>query len=216
MLMVTNIRLEKRDGRGLDWGLAAGVDSRRILRASFFVIIFWLLSAGSPKAVPMSEESVEYPVKLAFLYNFTKFIEWPPESYSAPGGPMVICIVGDDPFNPGLEAELRTRTAGSHPVEIRASRPNDSLNICHIVFVPATDESQATRVLRRLKGSSTLTVGETEEFTKLGGIIDFTVEEHKVHFELNPLAAERARLKISSKLLALAKIVHDGVPPAGE
>jgi hypothetical protein len=216
MLIMANIRSQKHDGRGRGWSLATEVDPRRIVRASFFIILFWLLSAGSPKAVPVSQENVEYPVKLAFLYNFTKFIEWPPESYSAPGAPMVICIVGDDPFDPGLEAELRARTAGSHSVQIRTLKPNDTLSVCHIAFVPATEESQATRVLRGLKGSSTLTVGETEEFTRLGGIIDLTVEEHKVHFELNPLAAERARLKISSKLLALAKIVHDGAPPAGE
>jgi hypothetical protein len=207
--MMKNIRPPQHDGRRLGCGLAAGVDSRRIGRASFFMILFWLLSAGSPKAVPVSAENVEYPVKLAFLYNFTKFIEWPPESYSVPEAPMVICILGDDPFNPGLEAELRTRMVGSHPVEIRTLRANDSLGVCQIAFVPATDENQATRILRGLKGSSTLTVGETEEFTRLGGIIDLTVEEHKVHFELNLLAAKRARLTISSKLLALAKIVHD-------
>jgi hypothetical protein len=127
---MANIRSQKHDGRGRGWSLATEVDPRRIVRASFFIILFWLLSAGSPKAVPVSEENVEYPVKLAFLYNFTKFIEWPPESYSAPGAPMVICIVGDDPFDPGLEAELRARTAGSHSVQIRTLKPNDTLSVC--------------------------------------------------------------------------------------
>ncbi|MGC1684329.1 MAG: YfiR family protein [Candidatus Acidiferrales bacterium] len=164
----------------------------------------------------MNEETVEYPVKLAFLYNFTKFVEWPPDSYSTPIAPLVICIVGHDPFGQDLEGELRTRTAGSHPIEIRTLRPSDILSACHVVFVPVTAEDQAPRIVKILKGSSTLTVGETEGFAVLGGIINFTTEGNKLHFEVNLLAAERAGLKISAKMLALAKIVHDEVRSTGD
>jgi hypothetical protein len=157
----------------------------------------------------MGEKTVEYPVKLAFLYNFTKFVEWPAQSYRGPGAPLVICIVGDDPFGPDIEGELRTRTVGSHPIEVRTLRPSDIMNVCHMVFVPATAEGQATRILRGLKGSSTLTVGETEGFAVLGGIINLTADGNTLHFEVNLLAAERAGLKISAKMLALAKIIHD-------
>jgi len=156
----------------------------------------------------MNEETVEYPVKLAFLYNFTKFVEWPPDSYRSPSAPLVICIVGTDPFSPDIEAELRTRTVGSHPIEVRTLRPSDILNVCHMVFVPATAEDQATRIVRGLNGSNTLTVGETKGFAVLGGIINLTSEGNRLHFEINLLAAERASLKISANMLALAKIVH--------
>jgi hypothetical protein len=122
----------------------------------------------------------------------------------------VICIVGKDPFSPDIEGELRTRTAGSHPIEVKTLRPSDVLNVCHMVFVPATAEDQATRIVRGLKGSSTLTVGETEGFAAMGGIINLTTEGSKLHVEVNLLAAERANLKISANMLVLAKIVHDG------
>ncbi len=161
-------------------------------------------------------ETVEYPVKLAFLYNFTKFVEWPSDSFRNPDAPLVICIVGNDPFNPSIEGELRSRTVGSHPIEVRTLRTSDILSVCHMVFVPVTAEDQATKVVRGLKGSSTLTVGETEGFAVLGGIINLTVEENKLHFEVNLLAAERAGLKISAKMLALAKIVQDENRSAGD
>lgn len=164
----------------------------------------------------MNEQTVEYPVKLAFLYNFTKFVEWPPDSYHSPNAPLVICIVGKDPFSPDIEGELRTRTVGSHPIEVRTLRPSDILNACHMVFVPATAEDQASRIVRGLKGSSTLTVGETEGFAVLGGIINLTAEGNKLHFEVNLVAAERASLKISANMLALAKIVHDGERSTGD
>ena len=205
-----NIRLQKRMDGGSGWRFVARVDSRRIRRASFFIIIAgWLFSSAAPNALSQNEEGVEYPVKLAFLYNFTKFVEWPPDSYRDTGTPLVICIVGRDPFSQGLEGELRTRKVGGHPVKVRALRPSDNLSVCHIVFVPVTEKDQADRIVRGLKGSSTLTVGETEGFAVLGGIINLTVEANKVHFEINRLAAERAGLKISSTLLSIAKIVKE-------
>ena len=88
-------------------------------------------------------------------------------------------------------------------------RLSDILSSCHIVFIPVTEKNQATRILTSLKGSSTLTVGEIEGFAVQGGIINFTIEDNKLHFEVNTLAAERADLKISSKLLSLAKIVQE-------
>jgi hypothetical protein len=192
------------------WHSLFRFDSRPIRRASFFgVIACWLFLIASPRALAQKEESAEYPVKLAFLYNFTKFVEWPADSFREPDGPLLICIVGHDPFSEILEGELRARNVGGHRVELRTFKPNDQLSVCQIVFVPATERLQVDRIVRSLKGASTLTVGETEGFAALGGMINLTVEANKVHFEVNRLAAERAGLKISSRLLSIAKIVHE-------
>jgi hypothetical protein len=205
-----NIRLQKRTDRGSGREFVVRVDSRRMWRASLFTIIAcWFLLSASPRAFSQKEEGAEYTVKLAFLYNFTKFVEWPPDSYRDAGAPLTICIVGHDPFSQNLEGELRTRTVGGHPVEVKTLRANDKLSACHIVFVPVTEKDQADRIVRGLKGSRTLTVGETEGFAVLGGIINLTVEGNKVHFEINQVAAERAGLKISSRLLSIAKIVKE-------
>jgi hypothetical protein len=196
---VITVRLLKRRGPTAGCG--------RSFVASF-VIACWL-SSGAPQAFSQNRQGVEYPVKLAFLYNFTKFIEWPPGSYRDPGAPHEICIVGRDPFNSDIESDLRTRIVGGHPVEVLSLKPTDTLSACHMVFIPATENGQATKIVRDLSGSSTLTVGETRGFAEVGGIINLTVEGNKVHFEVNQLAARRAGLKISSKLLSLAKIVTD-------
>jgi YfiR/HmsC-like len=207
-----NLRLQERAYRasGWAWRFVVGADSRRIRRASLFAIIAgWLFLSASPRALSRNEEGAEYPVKLAFLFNFANFVEWPADSFRDPGAPLVICIVGRDPFSQDLEAELQTRKVGDHPVEVRTQTPHDNLNVCHIVFVPVTEKKQSGRILRGLQGSRTLTVGETEGFAVLGGIINLTVEDNKVHFEINRLAADRAGLKIGSRLLSIAKIVKE-------
>ena len=209
---MTNLHLQKLTGgrSRCAWRSVFAVDSRLIWRASIFgITAWWLFLIATPKAFSQKEEGAGYPVKLAFLYNFTKFVEWPPESYRDPNAPLLICVVGHDPFSQVLEDELRTRNVGGHPVEIMTLKPNDKLSQCQIVFVPATEKQRAERIVSGLKGSSALTVGETDGFAVQGGIINLTVEANQVHFEVNRLAAERAGLKISSRLLSIAKIVRE-------
>jgi hypothetical protein len=208
---MTNIHARNdKDGKlNWDWCIAACSGSRRIWRAPIFVFLCCLLSNAAPQAHSLNEGSVEYPVKLAFLYNFTKFVDWPSDSYRDPGAPFVFCIVGADPFGRDIEEELQTRRVGGHSIQLKTLRSNDTLNICHMIFIPVSEEGQAARIVKGLKGSSTLTVGETEGFAALGGIINLTVESSRLHFEVNLLGAERARLRISAKMLTLAKIVHD-------
>src|ERR1700683_5518224 len=90
---------------------APRIDAHRIRQVSIFIVACFFLNV-SPRAFSSGEKTVEYPVKLAFLYNFTKFVEWPAQSYRGPGAPLVICIVGDDPFGPDIEGGLRARTGG--------------------------------------------------------------------------------------------------------
>jgi hypothetical protein len=189
--------------------LAVRIAVRPMRRACFVTVVCWLFASGSPKALSLTGESVEYPIKLAFLFNFAKFVEWPTDSYRNPGAPLEICIVGHDPFSPDSERELQTRTVAGHPVEVLTVKPTDTLRMCHMVFIPITENDQADKIVRGLNGSSTLTVGEAEGFAVLGGIINLTVEGNKVHFEVNRLAADRAGLKISSRLLSLARIVTE-------
>jgi len=208
---MTNVRLQiRRDsGSGCGRRFSVRIAARRIRRACLFTIVCWLFTSGSPEALSLTGESVEYPIKLAFLYNFAKFVEWPSDSYRDAGAPLEICIVGHDPFSPDSERELQTRTVAGHPVEILTLKPTDTLRVCHMVFIPITENDQADKIVKGLKGSSTLTVGEAEGFAVLGGIINLTLEGNKVHFEINRLAADRAGLKISSRLLSLAKIVTE-------
>ena len=178
-------------------------------RAWFFIVVLWIFSTAPPRALALNEDEVEYPAKLAFLYNFAKFIEWPPGAFRDPGSPLVICIAGRDPFGADEETELRARTILGRPIEIRILRIANRLSGCNMVFVPVTEKDQADNILRGFKGSSALTVGETAGFAARGGIINLTVEGNRLRFEINQLAAERAGLKISSRLFGLARIVTD-------
>jgi hypothetical protein len=129
----------------------AGFESRWIRRASA-IILCWFLFNASPKVLSLNAESTEYTLKLAFLYNFAKFVEWPADSFRSPDTPLAICIVGHNPFSLDIENDLRTRPAGGHRVEFVVPKPTDSLNMCHIVFIPVTEKDQAARIVRSLKG----------------------------------------------------------------
>jgi hypothetical protein len=187
----------------------ARTHARRIPRACLSIIVGWLFINVCPEALWLNGESVEYPVKLAFLFNFTSFVEWPADSFKSPGAPLSICIVGHDPFSVDIENDLRTRKAWGHPIEVLKLRPAETLSTCHMVFIPVTEKDQAGKIVRSLTESNTLTVGESEGFASMGGVINLTVEKSQVHFEVNRLAAARAHLKISAKLLSLARIVTE-------
>jgi hypothetical protein len=191
-------------GSGWNWWLAP-----RILCLSLFIIARGLTLTTSPHADLRNEQSVEYGVKLAFIYNLAKFVEWPSSTYRSSNAPLVICIVGVDPFDPDLEDELRGRNVDGHPVQIRRLKAGDEIGACQLVFIPLTAKDQAAGIVAGLRGSSTLTVGEDEGFATRGGIINFALEGNRVHLEANPHAARRAGLRISSKLLNIVTIVKE-------
>ena len=166
-----------------------------------------MLLAWPPTAQSQSDDEAEYRVKLAFLYHFAQFIQWPPEAFHDQAAPLTLCVAGQNPFRGEIGQELRGREVNGHPIEIKKLRPNDDPKACHMVFVPASERKQTEKLLAALKGSSTLTVGETQGFADLGGIINLTLDQNKLRFEVNLDAATQTQLKISSKLLALAKIV---------
>jgi len=172
------------------------------------MLAFFLLTLPSP-ASGQSEESNEYRVKLAFLFNFARFVEWPADTFRDSGSPLTICVAGDNPFQGEIEESLRGRTAGGHPLAVRVLRANEDPHDCQMIFVRATEKKVTPRILASSKGSSTLTVGEVKGFAERGGIINLTREENQLRFEINIDAAAQTRLKISSKLLALARIVKE-------
>jgi YfiR/HmsC-like len=175
--------------------------------AFIWLVASSLLLAMAPRALAQMDNNTEYRVKLGFLYNFAEFVKWPSSAFRSPAAPLVMCVAGQDPFDREIEQELRSRTVGGHPVEIKRLKPHDDPRACHIIFVRADEKRAAARLLASVKGSSTLTVGETQSFVNLGGDITLTLENKRLRFEVNLDAAEQTRLKISSKLLALAKIV---------
>ncbi len=168
-----------------------------------------VLLACVPNAPAQAPESNEYQLKLAFLYNFAQFVDWPADSFRDPGAPLAICVAGDNPFEGEIGESLRGRTVKGHPLEIRKIQGGEDLRACQIIFVRAGEKKLIPSILASTRRANTLTVGEADGFAKRGGIINITRNENRLRFEVNLSVASQTHLKISSKLLALATIVSD-------
>jgi hypothetical protein len=149
----------------------------------------------------------EYEIKAAFLYNFAKFVEWPPESFPQPSTPMSLCVFGDDPFGGSLDTVVQGETLNGRRLAVRRTRDLPQARECQILFISASEKGRAAEALSEVRGASVLTVGEGKDFLDQGGVIRLFLEQNRVRFDINLDAAERNRLKISSKLLALARTV---------
>jgi hypothetical protein len=148
-------------------------------------------------------------IKAAYLYNFAKLVEWPAEAFKDATTPIVLGLVGAESFGDILDQNMAGRTANGRKLVIVRLKAGDNLRACHLLFIGSSEKSRLPQILAGLKGSSVLTVGEIPHFAHSGGIINFFQEEKRVQFEINVEAAERAKLKISSRLLSLAKLVKD-------
>jgi hypothetical protein len=182
----------------------------RWARTGGWRILLWfcLLWGGSQPPVHAQSVTKEYQLKAAFLYNFTKFIEWPPQRFATPTSPIIIGVLGDNPFGAELMKAVADRTQNGHTFVVTNLASINDATAVHLLFVPRGGETQLKDQLPELHAAGVLTVGENEAFATMAGIITFSMEADKIRFEVNMEAAERAGLKVSSKLLQLAKVVR--------
>jgi len=149
----------------------------------------------------------EYQVKAAFLYNFAKFVEWPPGTFANATDPIGICIVGQNPFGPAPENMVQGKNVEDRTFAVRRFPDTLQASQCQILFIGASEWKRTGALLDAVKSAGVLTVGEFEDFTLLGGIINFRLDGTRVRIQVNLQTAAHARLRISSKLLSLAEIV---------
>jgi hypothetical protein len=154
--------------------------------------------------------SREYQVKAAFLFNFSQFVQWPPAAFPGMQSPLVIGIIGDDPFGDYLDQLVRGEKVNHHPLVVQRFRRVEEIKTCHILFVSQSEARRWDQILPRLKGRTILTVGDVEGFAQREGMICFVTEKNKVRFIINVEAARAANLTISSKLLRVAEIIPAG------
>jgi hypothetical protein len=153
----------------------------------------------------------EFQVKAACIYNFTKFVEWPPEAFPPErSSPFVIGVLGDDPFNGELQRAVQNKDVGGRGFVVRHLRNVGEAKSCHILFISRSERKSMGDILAVISILPILTISETERFVQSGGIINFLVEQNKVRFEINAEAAKKAGLKISSKLLNLGRRYERG------
>jgi len=176
--------------------------------------VFSTLAAAIPTWA-QANSSVEYQVKAAFLLNFAKFIEWPPNTFQNERSPMTVCVFGYDPFGDALDEIIRGKNIDNHELLARRINELPDLKGCQLVFVSEREEKRLPEILNNLKGVGALVVGEGGNFAERGGGIQFYLENNRMRFAINVDAVQRAHLTVSSKLLALARIVHDPGHPKG-
>ena len=180
----------------------------RVALASCLLALVALLEPRSARAEPSSE----YQVKAAFLFNFAKFVKWPERVLPDSSTSFDICVLGDRTVAPAVEETISGKTLRDKPIVVKHLASPEAAKSCQILFVSGAEEVDTAKLLRALEGASVLTVGEADQFAERGGIINFKTEDNKIRFEINPDAAKRANLEVSSQLLKLAIIVRDRTP----
>lgn len=158
-------------------------------------------------ALAQPDQPSEYDVKAAFLFNFTKFVEWPQGSFEDSQAPIVLGIVGDDPFGDSLVRMIMGQKVQGRSLIIRRERIGDDLRRCHVLFVSVSEREHAARILASVQTASVLTVSDMEGFAEAGGVMQFVTQDDRVRFLVNLDAATQARLRLSAKLLALARVI---------
>lgn len=168
------------------------------------------LTSPAPSQVPQADEN---QVKAAYLYNFARFVDWPAASWPQADGPTLICSVGDDRLAEVLQQAVVGKQANGRRIETRRISSSQEGRSCHVLLIGFHDPPRVLQMLRGLQDARVLTVGQVDGFTDLGGMINLVRTGRAVELEINPKAAEAAGLKISSRLLAVSRVV---TPSRGE
>lgn len=156
----------------------------------------------------------DYDLKAVFLYNFAQFVDWPASAFQGIDSPLVICVLGSDPFGGSLDELTRNEVIGTHPLKVRRHRQVEAAGDCHILFIDKSETDRLDYILSNLRDRPVLTVSETEEFAARGGMIRFLTKDNKIRLAINQDAAKSANLALSSKLLKAAQnVVETGIRP---
>ena len=164
----------------------------------------WVLPV---RGVDAQQGPTEYQVKAAYVLNFLKFVEWPGDSNADIHERWIIGIVGENPFGDELTQIITGKTVQGHELGVRQFQPGEDFRVCQVLFISASEKKRLPTILAALNGLSVLTVGDMDHFIESGGTIQFVMEEKRVRFAIDISASSRARLKVSSKLLSLARTV---------
>lgn len=173
-------------------------------------LVVSLFSATLPASAANGAPAGEYQIKAVFLFNFAQFAEWPARSFADETAPIVIGILGDDPFGHYLDELVKDEKVGERPIVVRRHKDVTAIDGCHILFVSQSESSRLDKIIANLKGRSVLTISDADAFTRLGGMVRFAMDGGKVRLRINVEAAKACGLTISSKILRPATIVTTG------
>lgn len=158
-----------------------------------------------------SNENLESQVKAAYIYNFTKFVYWNPAESNIKSDPVIIYVLGTDPVGNLLDDFSKKQAEGQSIIVKKIKKEFTDIANCNLLFISQIEKVRLPAILKQLDGTNVLTVSDIPGFTRQGGMIGFFIQNDKVKIEINLKAVNKAGLKISAKLLEVAKIVSDEV-----
>ena len=181
------------------------------LLAPFVILVAFAIGASSASA--QASRFNERDVKAVFLFNFAQFVDWPAAAFTDERAPLVIGVLGEDPFGTTLDEVVKGEVVKNRSLVVQRFRRVEDITTCHILFVGPSEVTRQTQTVAALRGRAILTVGETENFATGGGMIRFLTEQNRIRLRVNLGAVRAAGLTISSKLLRPADIVGDEKRP---
>jgi len=165
-------------------------------------LLFW----SGLNLVAQTSAFPEYQVKAVFLFNFAQFVHWPSQAFPEAQTPLIIGILGEDPFGTYLDETVRGEKASNRPLAVQRYRRTGEIKTCHVLFISRSETARLEQLLASLKGRNILTVSDVDDFARRGGMVGFITEKSKIRMRINLEAAKAANLTISSKLLRVAEI----------
>lgn len=185
--------------------------SRGLKRLSLaWLVLVAVLLLGGRDAPAETTPPPEYQLKAVFLFHFAQFVEWPPDAFPEAHTPLVIGVLGEDPFGAYLDETVVGETVNNRSLVVRRYRRVEEITTCHVLFISRSEAGRLEEILTSLKGRPILTVSDASGFAARGGMIRFALEANKIRLRVNLAAAKDANLTISSKLLRPAEIVAPG------
>jgi hypothetical protein len=185
----------------------AGGWSRRSWGARWAGWLLLGLLIGIPARLQAANFS-EYELKAVWMLNFARFTEWPSNAFPNAQAPLVVGVMGKDPFGRALEKAFEGKTVQGRRLQIRRLPPDADTCECHILFVAASERRRMRLLMEHLKGQAILSVSESDEFLEQGGVVNFVLKDNAVRFEINVKAAQAARLSLDANLLKVALTVR--------
>ena len=174
-----------------------------IAHAARRAILLGILASGICRAQVFNE----YQVKAAFLYTFAKFAEWPPQAFSGPSAAMTICVLGEDPFGSFLDDAVKGKAVGDRPLAVYRLTDLPTGHECKILFIATSERRRIPALLSSMATAGVLTVGDTPDFASQGGVIGLRLDGERIRLTVNLTAADKAKVRISSRVLSLATII---------
>lgn len=195
-------------------GTVGGARTRVGRRPFLRWAVLGLLPVGLATVPLRGEAFKEYDLKAAFLYHLTQFVEWPAGAFAAADSPLVIGVLGQDPFGGVLDEMVRNEVVKNRRLTVQRFRRQDEIPPCHVLFIASSEEARLEEIFARIRGRPILTVGDTEGFARRGGMVRFMTEKGKIRMRINLDSARASNLVISSKLLRASDVIgsREGPP----